>query len=74
MNRSGYEYLVIASLLVSCASVMACLRSKTLGSGDSVLRDCVECPEMLVVSPGSFVMVSPPQRLDALRKRVLSMR
>jgi formylglycine-generating enzyme required for sulfatase activity len=59
MNRSGYECLVIASLLVSCASVTACVRSGTLGSGDSAFRDCVACPEMLVISPGSFVMGSP---------------
>jgi formylglycine-generating enzyme required for sulfatase activity len=59
MNRSRNDYLVLASLLVSFASVVACTRSETQGATGSLFRDCVQCPEMLVISPGSFVMGSP---------------
>lgn len=59
MYRCGSDCLVLASLLVSCASAAACARSETSKDAGSLFRDCMDCPEMLVIPPGSFVMGSP---------------
>lgn len=59
MNLRRHAFLVLAPLLVSCAGFVACTRSEMWGDAGSLFRDCAECPEMLVVPPGSFVMGSP---------------
>jgi formylglycine-generating enzyme required for sulfatase activity len=55
--------IIVCLLLLFCIEANAQshppMRAETLGSGDSTFRDCVECPEMLVISPGSFMMGSP---------------
>src|SRR5215470_14465097 len=58
MNRSGTAALVLAALLVACAG-MVDTRSDPWRDAGSSFRDCAECPEMLVISSGSFVMGSP---------------
>jgi formylglycine-generating enzyme required for sulfatase activity len=67
MNRRRHAYLILASLLVSCAGLVACTRSEVWGEAGSLFRDCTECPEMLVVPRGSFLMGSPvsePRRFE----------
>ena len=59
MSRTGTRYLFVAPLLVCSFSMLACARSGTWGAAGSLLRDCVECPELIVVPPGSGVMGSP---------------
>jgi sulfatase modifying factor 1 len=57
MHRREKDYLVVASLLICC--VAACAHSMTWGVAGSRFRDCAECPEMVVIPAGSFVMGSP---------------
>jgi formylglycine-generating enzyme required for sulfatase activity len=59
MNRSRIDSLVLASVFVSWVSAVACTRSDTWGAAGSLFRDCEDCPEMIVIPPGSFVMGSP---------------
>lgn len=59
MNRSTRAYVVLIHLFVSVASAVACSRSESQRAAGSLLRDCAECPEMLSIAPGAFVIGSP---------------
>ena len=59
MTRSRHSHLILAALVASCASVAACARAETWEVAGALFRDCGECPEMLVIAPGSFLMGSP---------------
>lgn len=50
---------MLVMLLVSCTGVATCAQSDAWGPTHLVFHDCVECPEMVVIFPGSFVMGSP---------------
>jgi formylglycine-generating enzyme required for sulfatase activity len=58
-NRRGNVYFALSALLVVCAGGVACTGPETWGAAGSSFHDCAECPEMVVISRGSFVMGSP---------------
>ncbi len=60
----GRRRLLFTVLVLVVAGVMAgCKEAKAQFHG-SDFRDCEECPEMVVLSAGSFLMGSPPDEED----------
>ena len=73
-----------ASLLFFCMLLFVCLGSKPVCAEEqtepgqstvpgTVFRDCPDCPEMVVIPPGSFIMGATPEEItDVLKIGCLS--
>ena len=57
-----WDRIVIAAgpLMLACLTVPAAAQEATRFVAGHVFRDCAACPELVVVSAGSFLMGSPP--------------
>ena len=48
------------ALVVCCVSVASCAAVSSARAPGSLFRDCDDCPEMVSIPRGQFVMGSPP--------------